>query len=220
MRYQDLYDAITRGGGRDRLPEWGRGILEAVDSGQSPITAVRHPLGFLCIPVERSGAHGVCLHIWPAAPSAARTTTSQIHCHSWDLVSYVLHGSIHNEVVTVTDGTARPDGPGGAVHRLFHVLSRGETDEIIPTARTVRQAGRSLDVHRRGESYSLAAGVFHQSSVPHPPAATIALGVLRPGTRDLSLGPPATGRHRITRLRCEPGEAARAVRDLIEHMSR
>lgn len=66
MRYQDLYDEMTGGTARGSLPGWAGEVLEAIGSGASPVVGVRHPLGFLCLPLERTVSGR------PRAPSGAR----------------------------------------------------------------------------------------------------------------------------------------------------
>ncbi|MEV1178822.1 hypothetical protein, partial [Nonomuraea sp. NPDC049784] len=143
--------------------------LEALSAGD--LTAVRHPLGFVCLPLERDGGEGVCVHLWSDSLAHAESTTSQIHCHSWDLVSHVLYGQVRNVHVVVTDTGA------DATHRVFEVVSGADGDRISPTGRTVRHATGLVEVFGPGETYTLAAGRFHSSVVPEGgEAATIALG--------------------------------------------
>src|SRR4051812_8770115 len=110
MKYHDLLDELRAGGGRG----WALGVLNEIAEGRSDVTAVRHPLGFLCLPLERAGEYGVCVHIWSATARHAGNTTSQIHCHSWDLVSHVLYGQVRNVHAVVTDAPPDPDATGGS----------------------------------------------------------------------------------------------------------
>ncbi|WP_433255864.1 hypothetical protein ACQPYK_15675 [Streptosporangium sp. CA-135522] len=205
MRYQDLYDEMTGGTARDSLPRWAGRVLTAIASGSRPITAVRHPLGFLCLPLERTEEYGVCVHIWSGALPRAASTTSQIHCHSWDLVSHVLYGRVENVRADVSDATS------ALTHRVFEVVSGADGDRIRPTPRTVRCAPGVSEVYGPGQTYTLPAGVFHASVIPGGETATIALGRGRPGGSDLSLGPPDLGTHLVPRYRCDARETARAA---------
>lgn len=210
MDYSDIRHEIASGGAADTLPRWARGVLGDIGAGRAPADAVRHPLGFLCIPVERSGDLGVCLHIWTPDVAPAPATTSAVHCHSWELVSFVLYGSVRNTRADVTDAPA--EGPDGATHRVFEVVSRGEEDELRATSRTVRYAPGDEGVHGAGAVYGLPAGVFHSTVVEGgPDAATVALGRREAASGDLSLGPLDIGTHRTRRARCGPDEAARAA---------
>ncbi|WP_433442156.1 hypothetical protein [Nonomuraea sp. CA-141351] len=186
--------------------------LEALSAGD--LTAVRHPLGFVCLPLERDGGEGVCVHLWSDSLAHAESTTSQIHCHSWDLVSHVLYGQVRNVHVVVTDTGA------DATHRVFEVVSGADGDRISPTGRTVRHATGLVEVFGPGDTYTLAAGRFHSSVVPEGgEAATIALGRGRPGSRDLSLGPLGGGPHHVARQPLDARETELAVRLITAHLT-
>ncbi|MQY02233.1 hypothetical protein [Actinomadura macrotermitis] len=205
--------ALLRGGPGPGAPDhgalraWVRAAVREVPAG----AAVRHPLGFVCLPVRRTPETGVCVHVWsPRLPGAA-PTTSGVHCHSWDLVSYVLFGEIGNETPAVADTVERP------THRLFEVVSRAGTDDLRPTGRTVRRAAGETGRFGGGDVYRLPAGVFHRTVVPAGvDTATVAVGRVRPGHGDLSLGPLGGGPHRVTRTPCDPDELAEAVRVTLD----
>ncbi|GII65736.1 hypothetical protein Skr01_58210 [Sphaerisporangium krabiense] len=215
MKYQELHDELTSGAVSPSVPRRVLGLLEDIAAGRSAIRAVRHPLGFVCLPVARGGACGVCLHLWSADLPRAGNTTSEVHCHSWDLVSYVLYGQVRNELVGVTDSAT------GATHQLMRVVSAGGVDNLSPTGRTVTFREGAAGVYRAGDVYTMPAGVFHRSVIPDGvDTATIALGSGRPGAADLSLGPLGTRSHRVTRERCDDEETARAARLAADHLAR
>ena len=202
MRYEELYLRMHDGTASSSIPAWAGRVLSEVATGATPISAVRHPLGFLCLPIERTGRLGVCLHLW-SPDVAPLATTSQIHCHSWDLVSHVLYGRLRN--ITTRTGEGRD-------LRVFEVLSRGDTDELRATPRTVKAVSGETATHGPGEVYSLPAGVFHSTLLDAGPnAATVALGVESPIGRDLSLGTLDLRSHQVRRMRCGPAETARAA---------
>ncbi|MEW9548543.1 hypothetical protein [Nonomuraea sp. NPDC050783] len=204
MSYRDAHRRLLAG-------EAGTWALEALER---PVSAVRHPLGFVCLPLEREGEEGVCVHLWSDAFAHAESTTSQIHCHSWDLVSHVLYGQVRNVHVEVADAGTR------ATHRVFEVVSDAGGDRISPTRRTVRHATGLVEVFGPGDTYTLPAGRFHSSVVPEGgEAATVALGRGRPGGHDLSLGPLDAGPHHVSRQPLDPGETALAVRLITAHLT-
>jgi hypothetical protein len=205
MRYHDIHRVIADGTAARVLPGWARRVLEDIASGRSTITAVRHPLGFLCLPVERAGDLGVCLHLWSPQVRPAETTTSTVHCHSWELVSFVLYGAVRN-----ARGGVLPPGDG-PTHRMFEVVSGGGVDELRATGQTVRYGPVEARTHRAGEVYTLPAGVFHSTTVEGPDAATVALGRQVSDQVDLSLGPLDLRSHRIRRERCGAAETAGAA---------
>ncbi|MFG2072821.1 hypothetical protein [Nonomuraea maritima] len=205
MSYRAVHDRLLGG-------EAWRWALEAL--AEPGLPAVRHPLGFVCLPLERDGGDGVCIHLWSDSLAHAESTTSQIHCHSWDLVSHVLYGQMRNVHVAVTDA-----GPE-ATHRVFEVVSGADGDRISPTHRTVRHATELIEVFGPGDTYTLSAGRFHSSVVPEGgEAATIALGRGRPGSRDLSLGPLDGAPHHVSRQPLDAEEAAAAVRLITAHLT-
>ncbi|MCF6474795.1 hypothetical protein FAF44_41430 [Nonomuraea sp. MG754425] len=202
-----------------------RGVHETVLAGRARpwaleelarpgLSAVRHPLGFVCLPLEREGGDGVCLHVWSDSLARAESTTSGIHCHSWDLVSHVLYGQVRNVHAVVSDAGA------DATHRVYEVVSGADGDRISPTRRTVRHTTGLVEVFGPGQTYTLAADRFHSSVVPEGgAAATIALGRGRPGGRDLSLGPLGGSPHHVARRSLDAAETALAIRMIIAHLT-
>lgn len=199
MSYRSVLEEVTVG----RAGQWALKALADLRG----VTPVRHPLGFVCLPLERDGGEGVCLHLWSDALTHAETTTSQIHCHSWDLVSHVLYGQVRNVHAVVRDAAE------DATHRVFEVVSGSDGDRIRPTRRTVRHSTGLVEVFCTGQTYTLGAGRFHSSVIPEGgEAVTVALGRGRPGSHDLSLGPLDTGGHHVARKPLDADETALAVR--------
>jgi hypothetical protein len=193
---------------------WVVDVLAGIIDGRRELRAVRHPLGFICFPVVRTDTDGICVHLWHEAVATASPTTSQLHAHSWDLLSLVLFGEVRNEIVVVRDDPARP------THRIFEIHSSADGDEIRATPRLVRPATDAMQTHRAGAVYALGTGAFHTSTVPAGvPTATVALGQGRAGARDLSLGPLDGATHRIRRQRCSQMETIAAARVVAEHLA-
>jgi hypothetical protein len=213
MTYADLDRAIQDGAAAHELPERSRAVLMDILQGRLPLAAVRHPLGFFCLPVVRDGDLGVCVHVWTTALPMTEATTSAVHCHSWDLVSFVLYGRIAHTLLDVVDDE---DGP----ERVFEVVSRGDVDELAPTPRTVSCARRARRVTGPNASYRLRAGQFHFSVADdEPEAATVVLGLTR-GSADLTIGARQTPAHRIRRQRCSAAETADLARLVIEELDK
>jgi hypothetical protein len=205
MHYAKIEAAIRQGTAADWIPRWALELLRDVASGRRDLTAVRHPLGFLCIPAQRRGEHGICVHVWTPAFQPT-ITTSQVHSHSWDLTSYVLYGTLHNQRIRVAEAGA------AATHRIFEVRSHGDRDELHATTRLVSCEPEATCEYRAGCVYSLPAGEFHTTVVPGAQeVATVVLGRSRPHGVDLSVGPRHARTHAITRSRCNPPETARAA---------
>ncbi|MET7669580.1 hypothetical protein [Micromonospora luteifusca] len=215
MSYADLEREIDRGARPELLRDWVLAVLDDVAGGRRPLLAVRHPLGFTCLPVNRTGPDGICVHAWPAEPPAVQPTTSTVHSHSWDLLSHVLHGRVRNELVEVTEAPADP------AWRVYEVHSRGDVDEMVATDRLVTAATSTVETHSAGNSYALRAGGFHTSEVDSgEPAVTVALGRTTPGVSDLSLGAVDGRSHRTHRERCDVAETARMAREIARLLAR
>lgn len=187
--------------------------LAHIADGERELPAVRHPLGFLCLPLLRDGDRGICVHLFETGldpePDAA-----PMHAHSWDLSSHVLYGQVANLLVRTTGGGAHP------THRIFEIRSDPDgIDEIRPTSLLVRSRPGPRRTSSGGESYTLPAGEFHATVVtPGHPAATLVLGLARPGGMDLSLGPLDGRAGRTVRRLCDQEQTAKTVRTALGRM--
>jgi hypothetical protein len=183
-------------------------VLEGLADGRDELDAVRHPLGFLCLPIVRDDSpEGVCLHYWSGAGGTPDLTTSPYHCHRWQLLSHVLAGSVGNLRVDLT--------PGGR-YRLFEVISKGRNDELRPTDRLTDIRYAEPEFHRAGETYELAAGAFHASVMSGGEVAvTLVLGRMVPGVADISLGAVDKGEHPVVRTSLGPGRAGRLAAEIL-----
>lgn len=209
-----VVDRAIRGGDAPRtVPALCRRALHDIAAGRTECTAVRHPLGFLCLPVYRDGEYGVCVHLWSPKVSHDQVVRSPVHSHSWDLVSFVLFGQVGNTLLRVVDDAA------GGTHRIFEVCSSGDVDEIRATPRLVRCVPGRHRAAGSGATYRLRAGRFHVSAVEgEPEAATVVLGRTRAGS-DLLVGPPDGPSHRIRRQRCDARQTAHAVRIVMDRLA-
>jgi len=208
--------------------EWAIRVLRGVADGTSPVRAITHPLGFTCLPVERAGRDGVCVHLWSPRVDRVAPTTSAIHAHCWELTSYALFGQLDNRVMVVADAAApgshaRDDQAwedrAGGVHRVLEVRSAGDVDELVPTSRYVRCLPGQRQAVTAGDVYSVPAGVFHATAVrPDAEAATVALGRMVPGVPDRSLGEPGAGSHQVRRRRCDVEQTSRAALIVVDRL--
>lgn len=212
MDHEHIRASMANGTADRVVPQWAVGALGEVIHGRRAITAVRHPLGFICLPLWRAGRDGACAHVWTDRFTQASPTTSAMHAHSWDLTSYVLYGRLRNELVNVTD-TA-----DNAAHRVFEVHTSPEADHLRRTSRLVRDRSRTVDRHQQGAVYSLPAGVFHQTVVEGE-TATIALGRHHADGVDLALGGIETPTHRISRFRCDRDETMHVARMVVQRLA-
>src|SRR5260370_8124546 len=87
MTYAKIEAAIRQGTAADWVPRWALALLRDIAGGRRGLTAVRHPLGFLSMPVHRTAGHGICLHVWTPALQPP-LPTSHLHSPSWHLTTY------------------------------------------------------------------------------------------------------------------------------------
>ncbi|MFJ8568082.1 hypothetical protein [Streptomyces sp. NPDC093514] len=190
--------------------------LEEIASGTRELRAVRHPLGFLCLPLLREGPRGICVHLFDAGDHA-EPDASPMHAHSWELRSRVLYGRIANLPVRTT---VVRDGEEGATHRVFEVLSGSDgADEIRPTSLLVRSEPGPAHISSGGQTYTLPAGRFHATALDGAePAATLVHGMSIPGQLDLSLGPLDARPRRTTRRLCDTAQTVRSVHTVLRRI--
>lgn len=222
MNYRDLHEAIRTGTAARVIPAWAVDFLAGVADGRTDVASTRHPLGFLCVPAWRGDGYGICVHIWSDSLPRADTTTSQIHAHSWDLVSYVLYGTVRNEVFHPVDTGTSKDKDTDPTHRVFEIhtgAGYAGLDAIRATSRLVRAGTPVAETYRHGDIYTVRSGVFHASVVAGE-AATVALGEDRPGTVDLSLGGIDAADHDVRRWRCDPEETRCVAKAVTARIAR
>jgi hypothetical protein len=213
MNYATVRDAIDRGAAADVVPALALAAMREIAEGKHAMTAIRHPLGFLCFPAQRLGRHGVCVHLWTSSVKQS-LTTSPMHAHSWDLTSLVLYGSLRNLRISVNDAHGPP------THRIFEVRSHEDTDELYATARLVTCRPETDTGHAAGSVYVLAAGEFHATVAPDgEDVATVALSYGHAQHADLALGPPDARSHTVTRMRCDVGETARVAKRIVDRLA-
>ncbi|MFZ4279812.1 hypothetical protein [Streptomyces rhizosphaericola] len=233
--------APSRGAGpssadRTAAGELAVSVLRAVAEGRWSLAAVRHPLGFLCLPVLRDGARGVCVHLFGAGTGGdgsggdgsggdgswgagsggdgGRGDAPLVHAHSWSLVSLVLFGRVTNHSVRVVDDPVAP------THRVYEVRSGPDgTDEVRGTTRFVRGIPDGSGHSTTGDVYVVRPGEFHATVVADGrPAATLVLGETQPGSKDMSLGRLSGEGHRSVREICGREETVVAVRAALRRI--
>jgi hypothetical protein len=155
----------------------------------------------------RDGDDGICVHVWSPG-IRVELTTSPTHCHSWDLLSYVLYGTIRNDTFRLVDDSQ------AAQYRVFRVQSRPDVDEIRATPRLVRCESGSTEQYGAGQAYELPAGEFHRSVLLEWPAATLVLGRRRSSGADFALAVIDTATHVVRRER-EGDEVSRDVARVV-----
>lgn len=191
-------------------------LVDLARGGAGP-QAVRHPLGFFCLPVVRQDGFGICVHGWDAEREPVEAPP---HSHSWDLTSHVLYGTVVNVRFDVADEPPDADSPPDATGRLYLVDSHRDHDELRATPRAVRWTVQDRRVMGPGDEYTLAAGEFHTTAVRlGTAAATVVVARTIPDTRDLIVAAGAGTSYEVVRPRCTPAETAALARLMLDNRS-
>jgi hypothetical protein len=189
---------------------WAWRALRSVAPGRAAAPAVRHPLEFTCLPLYRHGNSGLCLHVWS---QDEETVSPVVHAHSWDLWSYVLCGTVFNQVVSVRDCAEHSE------YRLYEARSAGRVDEIRATQRLVTYTPEAPQEIPAGHIYRLSSGAFHRSG-HRGFTATIVLGEHHAERKNLVLGPlDAAPRPDQPRTTCPPHEVRALVQRVLDLQS-
>lgn len=218
-----IAEAIRTGTGRtgtghDHIRAQVIGILRDMAAGSRDRPVVKHPLGFLCLPIHRGDEFGLCLHVWMAASPAVRPTgrltTLPIHYHTWNLFSHVLYGLVQNQRITV-----RPDTGGSPAYRVFEVRSDRGTDEIRPTGEFVTWRVDGAQQYGIGDRYLVSPRDYHQSAVLDPRlTVTVMLAENWTPEPQHALGNVDLAPHTVTRRTCPPTETGEVVGTLLRHL--
>ncbi|MGH7749044.1 MAG: hypothetical protein ACREQ5_30405, partial [Candidatus Dormibacteria bacterium] len=83
MDYPEILHEIQQRTAAARMPARVVDAMQEVTQGRRQMTATRHPLGFVCLPVQRHGEYGICVHLWTEERPELELTTSPVHSHSW-----------------------------------------------------------------------------------------------------------------------------------------
>lgn len=196
-------ESALRNGDAEAAGAWVRSALPALGPEALAAPAVRHPLEFVCLPLHRSHRVGLCLHVWTGS---GEVSSSVVHAHSWDLWSYVVQGTVLNQIVDVRDEPEAPD------FELYTVASTGTKDEVRTSGRRVVHAPRPRQEVPAGRIYRITSGLFHRSG-HRGPTATLVLGEQHEGLENLFLGPLNGYRGaNSSRVRCSPAEVRALLR--------
>ncbi|HET9173212.1 MAG TPA: hypothetical protein VFN97_27535 [Actinospica sp.] len=155
-----LRRTLEHGGGdaADSLSSWVRHFLARVAKGECTPAAKLHPLGFHCIPVHRSDEFGLCVHGWLPGSQREVSPTSDMHMHTFDMISAVITGNVINkELDLVPEGSER--------YRIFEIRKDGSEDVDVFTDTGLDTAIREHEAVKvsAGEQYAIKRLVYHSA---------------------------------------------------------
>ncbi|GAA2887983.1 hypothetical protein [Streptomyces mexicanus] len=196
----------------DEAAELTDRVLTEIAAGQARFRALRHPLGFLYVQLDRRADSVLRLHLWPDVSRWEVLTTSPYHMHAWDLTSYVHRGRITNTIVGVR---SCPDSPE---YRVFEISGESTVDCLSPTEELVKASVMSRETIDAGGFYRMSAGVYHASQAQSEGwSVTVALVQRVPGAGERALGPLALKAHRTRREVSSPEELMSAAQQIVGH---
>lgn len=165
---EHLIQTLRDGNPRDVVAA-GRQLIEHLAQNPFLVTLNIHPIGFLHAKLADSGRQTVRLHLWPSPPIAPQDPPWLVHRHAWPLTSYVLHGSVINELYDV-------DQEADGARCLYAV----EYEDQISVMRSIGLLAtcerKSRQAYSAGEKYQVNRSEFHSTTAAsHEPTATIAV---------------------------------------------
>ncbi len=195
------------------LASVSRLILECVAGGAN-LSAVYHPLGFVSVPLAKTGDTMLRLHLWDPEVGA---TPLPFHCHRWHLTGYVVHGHLQNKIVAALPANADP-GDGTRLRVYREVVSQ-HSDEFERTDELVTPRVQSLEDVRAGQRYTMDAGLFHTTVNPSGQALVTIIMVSDRGAREMALGPvEGELRYRLQRSPCDVADVRERSARILESL--
>jgi hypothetical protein len=143
-----------------------------------------HPLGFIACTLLSEGPKKLRLHYWPVADTSQQSPDCQIHDHLFEFKSWVFAGEVQNIEYSVSKSQS---GREMAEYRAEYV---DDLSILERTGRTLRLAEACRSTYRAGSTYSLSAGVLHETvRLGAEPAFTVLVAHEVSAAPPLVLGP-------------------------------
>lgn len=141
-----------------------------------------HPLGFIACTLLTDGPKKVRLHYWPISGGTPQSPDCQIHDHLFEFKSWVFLGEVQNIEYSISDS-----GVELAEYQTEYV---DDLSIISKTGRTLRLAEICRTTYQAGSTYSLSAGVLHETvRLGMKPAFTVLVANEVSAAPPLVLGP-------------------------------
>ena len=155
-----LRSTMERGGGdaADSLSSWVRHFLAKVAKGECTPAAKLHPLGFHCIPVYRSADFGLCVHGWLPGAQSEKSPTTDMHMHTFDMISAVITGSVINKELDLVS-------EGSESFRIYEIRKDGGENVDVFTDTGEDTAIREHEAVKisAGQQYAIDRFVYHSA---------------------------------------------------------
>ena len=138
-----------------------------------------HPLGFIACTLLSDGARKVRLHFWPVAGASQQSPDCQIHDHLFEFKSWVFAGEVQNIEYSVSTSQS------GCEMAEYRTEYADDLSILSKTGRTLKLTEMRRTTYGTGATYSLSAGVLHETiRLGAVPAFTVLVA------REVSAAPP------------------------------
>ncbi|MFQ2322734.1 hypothetical protein [Aeromonas dhakensis] len=114
-----------------------------------------HPLGFLACTLLTEGTRKLRLHYWPVAGATQQSPECQIHDHLFEFRSWVLTGAVENIEYIISS-----EGRELAVYQTEYSGNQSILSKMDFTLKLTEQKRK---LYQAGSSYSMSAGVLHET---------------------------------------------------------
>ncbi|MCH7371620.1 hypothetical protein [Aeromonas sp. MR16] len=114
-----------------------------------------HPLGFFACTLLTEGTRKLRLHYWPVAGATQQSPECQIHDHLFEFRSWVLTGAIENIEYIISS-----EGRELAVYQTEYSGNQSTLSKMDFTLKLTEQKRK---LYQAGSSYSMSAGVLHET---------------------------------------------------------
>lgn len=138
-----------------------------------------HPLGFIACTLLSEGPWKIRLHYWPVADCTQQSPNCQIHDHLFEFKSWIFAGEVQNIEYSVCNSQA------GREMAEYQTEYENDLSILSKTGRTMRLMERRRTTYQAGSTYSLSAGVLHETiRLGMTPAFTVLVA------HEISAAPP------------------------------
>ncbi|HGY5238365.1 TPA: hypothetical protein ACNV64_003039 [Aeromonas salmonicida subsp. pectinolytica] len=114
-----------------------------------------HPLGFFACTLLTEGTRKLRLHYWPVAGATQQSPECQIHDHLFEFRSWVLTGAVENIEYIISS-----EGRELAVYQTEYSGNQSILSKMDFTLKLTEQKRK---LYQAGSSYSMSAGVLHET---------------------------------------------------------
>lgn len=126
-----------------------------------------HPLGFISSTLLIEGRHKLRLHYWPVTDQIQQSPHCQIHDHLFEFKSWVVAGAVDNIEYEATKDI-------GDDFSVYQTEYSEDCSILTKTEAIKRLSVNKRQTYKAGESYTLLAGILHETlRVSNTPAITV-----------------------------------------------